>query len=321
MGTTRLTISTAKPAGPPGRVALLLAFFVIYVVWGSTYLAIRYAVESIPPLVVVVRQGIAGLAIFGYAYWCGYRPTAREWRASVGLGILYFGFGHGTLHWAETFVPSGLTALLIASEPIWIAAMAALVSREERLTGKTILGLLLGIAGVALLMDSQSGAGHMRLVIGCVAVLLSAASWACGVIYSRNPALPADPVARAGMVALTGAAMLLLVGLAAGDVRHAHVAMFTARSIWALLYLIVFGSIVAFTTYTWMLDHCSPTLVSTHTYVNPIIAVLLGWAFAGESFNGRMIFAGLLTLLAVFLITRGTRGHVARVMERAEEAA
>src|SRR5580698_557714 len=111
----------------PGKLALFLAFFVIYVVWGSTYLAIRYAVESIPPLLVVgVRQGLAGLAIFGWVYWRGYRPTLREWRSSLVLGTLYFVIGHGTLHWAETFVPSGLAALLIASEPIWIAIMAAM---------------------------------------------------------------------------------------------------------------------------------------------------------------------------------------------------
>src|SRR5246127_5220554 len=131
MATARLIVARARKQRP-GRVAILLAFLVIYVVWGSTFLAIRYAVETIPPLlVVVIRQGLAGLAIFAYAWGRGFRPTAREWRASIVLGTLYFAIGHGTLHWAETIVPSGLTALLIAGEPIWIALMAALVSREE----------------------------------------------------------------------------------------------------------------------------------------------------------------------------------------------
>ncbi|HTV66318.1 MAG TPA: EamA family transporter [Bryocella sp.] len=309
----------------PGRFALLLAFLVVYLVWGSTYPAIRYAVETIPPLLaVVVRQGFAGLAIFSYARWRGYRPTLREWRASLVLGTLYFAIGHGTMHWAETVVPSGLTALLVASEPIWIAVMAALVSREERLTRSTIFGLLLGVAGVALLMRAEAGAGHSHLLLGCIAILIGAVSWACGVIYTRNPSIPRDPVARAGMAAMCGAAVLILPAIFSGELSRAHPSMFSARSIWALLYLIFFGSILAFTTYTWLLDHCSPTLVSTHTYVNPIIAVLLGWALAGEILNTRLLMAGLITLLAVFLIRRGTgegREQHKLVAGRAEEAA
>ena len=306
----------------PGRLALLLAFFVIYVVWGSTYLAIRYAVETIPPLmVVVIRQGLAGLAIFGYAWRRGFRPTAREWRASIVLGTLYFAIGHGTLHWAETIVPSGLTALLIAGEPIWIALMAALVSREERLTRNTIAGLLLGVAGVALLLRAEAAPGQGHLLLGCVAVLLSALAWSIGVIYSRSPALPRDPVARAGMAAMIGAAMLIPAALVSGEVTRFHPSAFSARSVWALVYLIVFGSILAFTTYTWLLDHCSPTLVSTHTYANPIIAVLLGWALAGETVNGRVLLAGVVTLLAVFLISRGTGEKPKLVADQAEEAA
>jgi drug/metabolite transporter (DMT)-like permease len=311
--TVRATVSTTGVPGAarrpkPSGIALLLAFFVIYVVWGSTYLAIRYAVETIPPLLVVgVRQGIAGLAIFGWVYSRGYRPTWREWRASTVLGILYFVIGHGTLHWAETFVPSGLAALLIASEPIWIAIMAAVILREERLTAKTSVGLALGLLGVALLMHAEAGVGHGRLLFGCVVILIGALSWACGVIYSRNPALPKDPVARAGMTAMTGSVLLLAGALLTGEVSRAHPASFSARSIWALVYLIVFGTIIAFTTYTWLLDHASPTLVSTHTYANPIIAVLLGWFFAGETLDIRILLAGLITLVSVFLISQGTK--------------
>jgi drug/metabolite transporter (DMT)-like permease len=306
----------------PSRVALLLAFFVIYVVWGSTYLAIRYAVETIPPLLVVaIRQGVAGSAIFAWVYWRGYRPTLREWRSSLVLGILYFVISHGALHWAETIVPSGLTALLIASEPIWIAILSALVLREERVTGKTIAGLVLGIVGVGLLMRAEPGAGHGRMLLGCIVVLISAITWSCGVIYSRNPALPKDPIARAGMAAVTGSGLLFVASLVSGEIGRAHVQSFSARSVWALLYLIVFGTIVAFTTYTWLLDHCSPTLVSTHTYANPIIAVLLGWLLAGEMLNSRVILAGIVTLTAVFLISRGTGEKREAMAARADEAA
>jgi len=320
--TAALVLPIRQASRRPGRLALLLAFFVIYVVWGSTYLAIRYAVETIPPLlVVVVRQGVAGIAIFAYAWFRGYRPTGREWRASLILGTLYFALGHGSLHWAETIVPSGLAALLVASEPIWIAIMAAVISREERLTAKTMLGLLLGIAGVGLLMRAEAGPGQARLLVGCLVVLASALAWACGVMYSRNPAVPKDPVARAGMAAMCGAAMLLLAAAFNGELSRAHPSSFSARSVWALLYLIIFGSIIAFTTYTWLLDHCSPTLVSTHTYVNPIIAVLLGWLLAGERLDARILMAGLVTLLAVFLISRGTGQQAREASEPAEEAA
>jgi len=306
----------------PSRIALLLAFFVIYVVWGSTYLAIRYAVETIPPLLVVaIRQGVAGSAIFAWVYWRGYRPTMREWRASLVLGIFYFVISHGLLHWAETIVPSGLAALLIASEPIWIAILSAAILREERLTLKTVAGLVLGIVGVGLLMRAETGAGHGKVLLGSLAIVISAITWSCGVIYSRSPALPKNPVARAGMAAMTGAVVLLLASVVGGEVAHAHVQSFSARSIWALVYLIVFGTIVAFTTYTWLLDHCSPTLVSTHTYVNPIIAVLLGWGLAGEALNRRVVVAGMVTLTAVFLISKGTGKKREVVAEEMGEAA
>ncbi len=289
------------------RVTLLFAFFAIYVVWGSTYLAIRFAVQTIPPLVVVgVRHSTAGLALFVWAFARGYRPTLREWRASLILGTFYFAVGHGTLHWAETIVPSGMAALLIATEPIWIAVMAALVPGGERLTAKTVGGLVLGIGAVALLMKDAQTSGNGSLIVGSIAILIGALSWAVGVMYSRSSALPKDPVARAGMSALCGSALLLLASVATGEMTHAHPSEFSARSIWALLYLITFGSVIAFTAYTWLLDHCSPTLVSTHTYANPIIAVLLGWGFAGEVLDRRLFASTLLTLLAVFLINRGT---------------
>jgi drug/metabolite transporter (DMT)-like permease len=303
--------------------ALFLAFFAIYVVWGSTYLAIRYAVETIPPLVVAgVRHIVAGLTLLAWAYARGHRPTLQQWRASLVLGTLYFAIGHGSLHWAEAVVPSGLAALLIASEPIWIAGMAAVVSHGERLTGKTVIGLLLGVAGVALLVGGVTASGNRAVLIGSLAILVGTLSWSVGVFYSRSASLPRDAVARAGMPEIMGAAVLLLVAGFTGEFSHFHIATVTARSAWALLYLITFGSIVAFTAYTWLLDHCSATLVSTHTYANPIIAVLLGWLWAGEVISTRVLEAGLLTLFAVFLISRGTRqsGQLKSEIEESEVA-
>ena len=299
---------------------VVVAFFAIYVVWGSTYLAIRYAVEGIPPLIVAgVRHSVAGLVLVGSAYARGYRPGLREWRASLVLGMLYFAIGHGSLHWAETVVPSGLAALLIASEPIWIAGMAAVVAHGERLTGKTAIGLVLGIASVALLIGGVTAPGHRAVLVGSLAILAGTLSWSVGVFYSRSASLPRNAVARAGMPEITGSVILLLMAGFTGEFSHLHVAAIPARSLWALLYLITFGSIVAFTAYTWLLDHCSPTLVSTHTYVNPVIAVLLGWLWAGEVITPRVLEAGLLTLVAVYLISRGT-GKSAQSQAPAEEA-
>ena len=303
----------------PGRFALLAAFFAIYVVWGSTYLGIRYAVETIPPLIVTgTRHSVAGIFLLGWAYARGYRPTLREWRASLWLGILYFVIGHGSLHWAETVVPSGWAALLIASEPIWIAVMAALISHGERLTGKTILGLLLGIAGVAVLVGAETASGQRAVVIGSIAILIGTFSWSVGVIYSRTSALPRNALARAGMPEIVGSLILLAVAGFTGEFSQLHIANVASRSALSLLYLITFGSIITFSAYTWLLDHISPTLVSTHTYVNPVIAVLMGWLWAGEVINLRVLEAGLLTLLAVFLISRGTGKTVQQ--EMAEEA-
>jgi len=302
---------TEQPASgltAPSRVALFLAFFAIYVVWGSTYLAIRYAVETIPPLVVAgLRHIIAGVFLLGWAYLRGYRPTGREWRASVVLGFLYFVLGHGSLHWAETVVPSGWAALLIASEPIWIAVMAALVAHGERLTGKTVMGLLLGIAGVGLLVGEVTLAGQHTMVIGSIAILLGTLAWSVGVMYSLKAPLPRNALARAGMPEIVGSLILLSLAGITGEYSKFHLATVTPRSWLSLLYLITFGSIITFTAYTWLLDHVSPTLVSTHTYVNPVIAVFIGWMWAGELINFQVLLAGVLTLLAVFLVSRGTR--------------
>ena len=234
------------------------------------------------------------------------------------MGILYFVIGHGSLHWAETVVPSGWAALLIASEPIWIAVMAALISHGERLTGKTILGLLLGIAGVAVLVGAETASGQRAVVIGSIAILIGTFSWSVGVIYSRTSSLPRNALARAGMPEIVGALILLAVAGFTGEFSQLHIANVTSRSALSLLYLITFGSIITFSAYTWLLDHISPTLVSTHTYVNPVIAVLMGWLWASEVINLRVFEAGLLTLLAVFLISRGTGKTVQQ--EMAEEA-
>jgi drug/metabolite transporter (DMT)-like permease len=310
----------ANHAARRNRIVLLLAFLCIYVVWGSTYLAIRYAVETIPPLVVAAtRHSTAGVVLLIWACARGYRPTWQEWRASVVLGFLYFVLGHGSLHWAETVVPSGWAALLIAGEPIWIAVMAGLVTHNERLTGKTAVGLLLGIAAVGLLVGEETISGQRAELIGSIAILFGTLAWSVGVMYALKAPLPRNAMARAGMPEIVGSLILFALAGATGEFSRLHVAAVTTRSATSLLYLITFGSIITFTAYTWLLDHVSPTLVSTHTYVNPVIAVVMGWWWAGEAINLQVLLAGLLTLLAVFMISRGT-GKAVPVEKLVEEA-
>jgi len=257
-------------------------------------------------MVAGLRHIVAGSVLLTWAWARGYRPTWREWRSSVVLGLLYFVIGHGTVHWAETVVPSGWAALLIASEPIWIAVLAALMSHGERLTGKTAIGLLLGIGGVALLVGEETAMGQRAMVIGSIAIVLGTVAWSVGVMYALKAPLPRNAMARAGMPEIVGSVILLAASGAAGEWSGFQPAAVTARSWLSLVYLITLGSIVTFTAYTWLLDHVSPTLVSTHTYVNPVIAVLAGWWWAGEPMNSRVLGAGVLTLLAVFLVSMGT---------------
>jgi drug/metabolite transporter (DMT)-like permease len=178
---------------------------------------------------------------------------------------------------------------------------------------------MLGIAGVALLVGEETSTGQRAVVIGSIAILFGTLAWSVGVMYSRTSALPRNALARAGMPEIVGSLILFVVAGVTGEFSNFHPATITARSVWSLVYLITFGSIITFTAYTWLLDHVSPTLVSTHTYVNPVIAVLMGWWWAGEVINLHVLEAGLLTLIAVFLISRGTSKSV-QPRELAEEA-
>ena len=291
---------------PGSRVAILAAFFAIYVIWGSTYLAIRYAVETIPPLYAAgLRHLTAGTILLVWALAKGLRPTPAQIRASVVIGVFFFLVGHGTLHWAETQVPSGLASLLIASEPIWVFLMASAAEKRWRMNGFLFAGVALGLAGVALLLGRDvwhSGSGAFW---GAIACLLGAISWSAGVIYSRRSKLSGSPLLLSALSLLAGSGMLLAAGTVFGEYRGFAFHNVTPRSWLGLAYLILFGSVVAFTAYNWLLERYSPTLVATHTYVNPIVAVLLGWAFAGERVSLNVIVSAAMVVGAVFLVDRG----------------
>lgn len=293
-----------KHAGD-SRFLVLLAFATIYIVWGSTYLAIRYAVETIPPLITAgVRHLTAGSVLFAWAWFRGFRPTRREWLASIGLAFLFFLVGHGSLHWAEQVVPSGLAALLVATEPLFLTLFALMLSARQNLNLPNIAGLAIGFIGVILLTMDSTALGQHRSLIGVAVLIAGTIAWSIGMLYSKeSKSLPADSLPRAAMSMLIGSWMLLAAAGFSGEFRGFHWSAVSGRSFFGLLYLIVFGSMIAFTAYMWLLERCSPTLIATHTYVNPIIAVFLGWALAGETLTGRMLIAAALVVASVICVS------------------
>lgn len=307
------TPSPAKPQLHSPVVLVVLAFLAIHLVWGSTYLAIRFAVETIPPFIAVgVRQLTAGSLLL---LWClakGERPTWPQWRASAVIGALFFLIGHGALHWAERKVPSGLCAVIIASEPMWVFLMSAAAERKWRMNATLGAGLIFGLAGVGLLFQGKTLQSAPGVLIAAFAVLIGAISWSIGIVYSRRSHLSGNPVLLSAMSMVSGGSMLLLASVLFGEwgwggQGGVSWTAISPRSLWALCYLIVFGSIVAFTAYNWLLERYSPTLVATHTYVNPVVAVLLGWWLAGEKVTLSMGVAAAMILAAILLVERGGR--------------
>lgn len=291
---------------PASRVAVFAAFFSIYIIWGSTYLAIRYAVAYIPPLYTAgLRHLVAGSFLLAWALVKGLRPTWPQIRASLVIGFLFFLVGHGSLHWAETQIPSGLAALLIASEPIWVYLMVCAAEKRWRMNGLLLGGVVLGLAGVGLLLGRDVLSAGSGAIWGAVACLIGAISWSAGIIYSRRSHLSGSPLLLSALSLLAGSAMLLTSGTVLGEARGFTIQTVPVSSWLALAYLIVFGSVIAFTAYNWLLERYSPTLVATHTYVNPIVAVLLGWWLAREHVSVNVLLSAAMVIAAVLLVDRG----------------
>ena len=309
IGGRPVIVPNPKPASPRDRadtIKMALAFAAIYIVWGSTYLAIRYAVATIPPLVTAgIRHAIAGSVLLAWAWARGFRPTREHWISGCVLGALFFLIGHGSLHWAEQYVGSGLAALLIATEPMFIVVLAWLVN-QQKISRISALGLGLGVAGVAILTGFEL---HIKgsSLLGLLAVLVGSLSWSAGVVITPRLNLPSDALGRTALPTLCGAAMLLVAAAVTGEFHATHWSAISLQSIFGLGYLITFGSIVAFTSYTWLLQRCPPALVATHTYANPIVAVFLGWLFASEPLTLRVVLASVAILGAIVLIRRGER--------------
>ena len=307
-----ITVKEASPLVPPSslerghRVTVILCFLAIYIIWGSTYLAIRYAVESIPPLYTAgLRHLFAGSILL---IWClakRLRPTWAQIRASIIIGFFFFLIGHGSLHWAEQTVPSGLASLLIASEPIWVFLLSAAAAKQWHWNASLLTGSLLGLGGVGLLMGRSALTSVPGMFISSLAAVVSALSWSVGVVYSRRSHLSGNPLLLSALSLLAGSVQLLLVGTIAGEYRGFSVSSVSIRSWLSLGYLILFGSVVAFTAYNWLMEHYPPTLVATHTFINPIVAVLLGWLLASEAVTVNVLLSAGMVVSAVILVDRG----------------
>lgn len=281
------------------RIALALA--AVYVIWGSTYLGIRFAIETLPPFGMAgVRFVVSGLLLYGWARWRGApRPSPVYWRSAAIVGACLLLVGNGGVVWAEQRVDSGLAALLVATEPLWIVGLLWLRPGGARPGLRVALGLGLGLAGLALLVR-PGGEGIDPL--GAAVLIFSSLTWAWGSLYGRRAPLPESTLLTTGMQMLAGGVLLLGVSALAGEPARMDLAEVSLKSLLATGYLVV-GGLIAFTSYSWLMRTASPVLVSTHAYVNPVVAVLLGWAFAGEPLTAGMLQAAAVILTGVALIT------------------
>jgi drug/metabolite transporter (DMT)-like permease len=287
------------------RARIVAAFAALYVIWGSTYLAIRYLIETLPAFLAAgFRFLLAGAVLYAYARTHGAgRPTLHHWRSAVLVGGLLLLGGNGAVVWASRRVPSGLVSLLISMTPLWMVAIDWARPGGARPRGPVLLGLLLGLAGLVVLIGPESLAGGERLDLPGAAVLVfGTVCWASGSIYARHAPLPHSSFLATAMEMSCGGALLVLLSVASGEPAGFDLTRVSLRSVLAFLYLTVFGSLVAFTAYIWLLSVCSTARVSTYAYVNPLIALFLGWALAGESLSRRTLAAAAVIITAVALI-------------------
>ena len=297
----------ASPDHPPARTLVLVAFAIVYVVWGSTYLAIRVAVETLPPFLMAgVRFLIAGGMLYTGLRLRGVpAPKAIHWRNSALVGTLLLLGGNGLVVWAEQTVASGVAALVICLSPVWFALFDWCRPGGRRPVATTWLGIFIGFCGVALLVGGSRGnfLGANVSVGGLIALMIACASWAAGSVFSKYSAKPQSPFIGAAMQMLCGGVALCLVAAGNGEIARFRWSQASHASLFAMLYLIVFGSWIGFSAYIYLLKVSTPAKVSTYAYVNPVIAVLLGWLILGEPVTARVLWASLVIIAGVVIIT------------------
>lgn len=300
-------MSSTSKKGSTSSVAIWSALIAIYIVWGSTYLAIRFAVETMPPFLTAgFRFLIAGGVLYIFRRLRGDKaPLRLEWRSAAIVGLFLLVGGNGGVMWAEQRVASGIAALLIASVPLWIALLDALRPGGRRPDRWVIVGVLAGFAGIIILIGPAQLIGIQGEVdpVGAMVLLLAALSWAAGSLYNRGAKLPDSPLLGTGMEMLVGSLGLFILGTATGEWSQMEFTSFSTRSLLGFAYLVVFGSWVGFASYVWLLRVAPTMLVSTYAYVNPLVAIFLGSLLAGEALTPRVVLAVMFILGSVVLIT------------------
>lgn len=297
--------------GRASRARVLAAFAAVYIVWGSTYLAIRYAVETIPPFIMVgTRFIVSGVLLYAWARFRGdQRPTAAQWRDATIVGILMLCLGNGAVSWAEQRVPSGLAALLVAVVPLWMVLLDWLRPRGSRPRVLVIAGVVVGLVGLFVLIGPDSVSGHGAVdLVGAIVLIAGSLAWAAGSIYTRYGRVPESAVMSTGVQMIGGSIALLVVGAARGELALVHPSQISAHSWEGWIYLVTFGSLLGFTAYIYLLQNVSPAKASTYAYVNPLVAVLLGWAIAGETVTARSLAAAAIILGGVAMISLSQNG-------------
>jgi len=284
----------------------VLAFSIIYFVWGSTFLAIRVGVREVPPfLLASMRFFVAGVMLFGWMRLQGTpSPSRREWASASLLALCIFVLDYGLLFWAEQRVPSGIAAVMLATIPVFMALSEILFLRTQRLTFRLALALLVGIGGVLVLVSRSLGLGEAPIdTAGAVALVIAAVSWSIASALNRKLPLPESKGTSSGAQMLVGGILLAVAAAAFGEFRGFHIEAVSRGAWFALAYLIVAGSIIGFTAYVWLLHHESPTKVGTYAYVNPVVAVIVGYFLGGETVGPRTLLGTLLVLVSVVVIT------------------
>ena len=316
---TSLTIEKA----PIRDWRLIGAFAAVYIIWGSTYLAIRFAVDTMPPFLMAgVRFLIAGAILYALMAARGTpAPKRIHWRSTLIIGALLLLAGNGGVVWAEQKVPSGIASLLVAIVPLWIVLIDWLRPGGSRPSMPVIVGLLVGLAGIGLLVVGGDDANKPIDLLGIGSLLIATVCWAIGTFYARRAPLSSSTLETTAMEMLCGGALLLLVGTITGEWGRLDIAKISLTSVVAVIYLIVFGALVAYTAYTYLINHAPPARAATYAYVNPVVAVFLGWLFRGEPLTIRTIIAAAIIIASVVIITtyRGSRPSKEELLVPASE--
>ncbi len=298
--------TTPEPSQKPAPLlGIIAAFAIVYVVWGSTYLAIRFAVETIPPFLMAgLRFIVSGSLMYLYLWARSQAKTTKKElvAAAISGGLMLIG-GNGLVSWAEQFVPSGITALIIGTSPLWIVLLGWLAFGDDRPGPGVWLGLILGLIGVYLLTDQSGIAGEPINPLGAVALLFACFFWAWGSFLSKSKSMPKSTLLSVALQMLTAGVALLIISTCLGEPFAVDIAAISGKSLLSLAYLIVFGAIIAYTCYGWLFRNCSPALVSTYAYVNPMVAVILGYFLAAEEIGPSTLLAAGFILGGVFLVS------------------